>query len=181
MHSFGDYIFEMAKWLRTTPLPEFSIWISNTPLSLFIGKNFWFIPIVQTIHILAIATSFGSVAMINLRILGVSWRSRTVEQTARRFLPWIWWSFLVLILTGLLMIIGEPVRELINPIFWMKMILVIVGILVSLGFQSSVRRNGAGWDSTRTHKLAVRVGAGAVIVLWCAIMLAGRWIAYAPV
>ncbi|MDB5663054.1 MAG: hypothetical protein JWM38_65 [Sphingomonas bacterium] len=181
MPALGDLLYALTEWLRTTPLIELSLWISNLPVSLIIQRNFWAIPTIQTLHILAIAAAFGSVLMINLRILGIAGRGRTMTETARRYLPWIWWSLLVLVVTGFGMIIGEPVRELINPVFWIKMVLVIAMILASIGFQATVRRNMAQWEVTHDGRVAVRVGAVAIILLWCAIMVAGRWIAYAPV
>ena len=180
MVSLGDLIFALGQWLRTTPLTELSLWIQKQPLSMLIDRNFWVIPTIQTIHILAIAMTFGSVAMINLRIFQMAGRSRTMTQTARRYLPWIWWGLLTLLVTGLGMTIGEPVRELTNPVFWTKMVLVIVAALVSLWFQDSVRRNVARWELTHEGRVAIRVGAAAVLGLWCMIMFAGRWIAYAP-
>ncbi len=103
-----------------------------------------------------------------------------MTETVRRFMPWIWWSLLVLLLTGIGMTIGEPVRELTNPIFWSKMIMIVVATAISLGFQYSVQRNVALWELTHNGRVFIRIGAGAVIALWCLIMLAGRWIAYAP-
>jgi hypothetical protein len=181
MASLGDLMFALAQWLRTTPLVEFSQWLSNTGLSEFIDRNFWIIPSVQTVHILAIATAFGSVMMINLRIVGLAGRSRTVAQTTARYLPWIWWSLAVLLATGLVMIIGEPVRELLNPCFWIKMLLILLAIGVALLFERSVRHNVARWELMPDRLLALRAGAGGVIVLWFAIMAFGRWIAYAPI
>ena len=178
---FSDLMFAFTEWLRTTPVVELSLWIGNTSLSMWIGTHFWAIPIIQTIHILAIAMAFGSVLMINLRILGVTGKERTMTQTVRRFVPWIWWTLLVLILSGIGMIIGEPVRELVNPFFWVKMGLVITMVLVSLWFQSTVQRNMATWEMTHSGRVAVRVAASGIILLWCTIMFAGRWIAYAPV
>lgn len=177
----GDLLYALTEWLRTTQLVELALWISNQPLSLTIGTNFWVIPILQTIHILAIATAFGSALMINLRILGLTGTSRTLSQTVHRFLPWIWWALLTLVLTGIGMIIGEPVRELINPVFWIKMALILLTILVTLGFQAIARRNMARWDVSLDGRIALRTGAVGVILLWCTVMVAGRWIAYAPV
>ena len=71
-------------------------------------------------------------------------------------------------------------REFTNAIFWFKMILVIVAALMTLWFQGSVRRNVARWELTHSGRALIRTGAVAVIALWCLIMLAGRWIAYAP-
>jgi uncharacterized membrane protein SirB2 len=181
MFSLGDFLYGFTEWLRTTPVLELSIWISNTRLSLAIGTHFWVIPILQVLHILAIAMAFGSVLMINMRILGLSGGSRTMTQTVRRFVPWIWWSLLVLIVTGIGMIMGEPIRELVNPIFWIKMILVVAMILLSLGFQATAGRHMATWETTHDGRVSVRIGAVGIILLWCAIMAAGRWIAYAPV
>ena len=176
MPSIGDLLYHFTEWLRTTQMTEFSLWISNTSLSLWIGAHFWAIPILQVIHILAISSAFGSVLMINLRILGLTGGTRTMTQTVRRFLPWTWWALLVLIATGIGMIIGEPVRELVNPVFWVKM-----GLVIAMVFQATVRRNIATWEVTHDGRVAVRFGAVFIILLWCAIMVAGRWIAYAPV
>jgi len=181
MPSLGDTLFAFTDWLRSTPLVDFALWISNTSTSLWIGTHFWAIPILQTLHILSIAMAFGSVLLINLRILGLTGGSRTIEQTVHRYLPWIWWALVVLIVTGFGMIIGEPVRELINPVFWIKMALVIAMILLSIGFQTMARRNAARWEMTGAGQISLRTGAVCIILLWCAIMVAGRWIAYAPV
>ncbi len=181
MPSLDDLLFAFSQWLKTTPLVEVSQWIGNTRLSTIIQENFWTIPIAQTIHILSIAALFGSAVMINLRILDLAGRSRTMEQTAHRFLPWIWWSLATLLATGFVMIIGEPIRELLNPAFWTKMGLILVAIGITLWFQNSVARDGASWQSSPERRIIVRTGAVAVLLLWCAIMAFGRWIAYAPI
>ena len=181
MVSINDTLFAMTEWLRTTPLVEAAIWISNRPASNWIGTHFWAIPIFQTLHILAIAAAFGSVLMINLRILGLAGGTRTMTQTVRRYLPWVWWALIVLIATGIGMIVGEPVRELVNPYFWIKMGLLVVMILLSIGFQATVGRHTARWELRHDGRLVVRVGAVGIILLWFAIMACGRWIAYAPV
>lgn len=179
--SISDQLFAFTEWLRTTPIVDLSLWISETKASLWIGNHFWAIPILQNIHILSIAASFGSVLMIDMRILGYTGKGLTMSQTIRRYMPWIWWSMLTLIISGLGMIIGEPVRELVNPIFWIKMGLVIFAILASAAFHRSVHRNMARWEMSHDGRVAVRVGAVAVILLWFAIIFCGRWIAYAPV
>lgn len=180
MPSISDLLYAFTEWLRTTQLVEFALWISNQSLSLWIGTHFWAIPIMQTLHIFAIAASFSSVLMINLRILGVTGLNRTMNQVVHRYLPWIWWSLAVLIITGIGMIIGEPTRELINPIFWIKMGLVIVAILLSIWFQTKAGRNEAAWN-VKGGAVGLRAGAVGIILLWCAVMAGGRWIAYAPV
>jgi hypothetical protein len=181
MPSFGDLLYAFTEWLRTTQLVELSLWISNTPLSLMIQENFWAIPTIQTIHILAIAGLFGSALMMNLRVLGLTGGGRTIAETAGRYMPWVWWGLLFLVVTGILMVIGEPVRELINPVFWIKMVLVLLAVLLTLGFHRGLRRAMAEGEAMREVGVGMRVGAAGIILLWCTIMVAGRWIAYAPV
>jgi hypothetical protein len=174
-------MWEIAEWLGTTPLFDLSNWLSTTGFSQWIQFNFWVIPTLQTIHILAIAAVFGSAFMINLRILELAGRGRTMTWTASRYLPWIWWGLPVLLLTGALLIIGEPHRELLNPSFWIKMILILVAIAATLWFQGTVRKNIAFWETSHTKRVAIRICAVAAIVLWGAIIVFGRWIAYSPV
>jgi len=173
-----DLLYQFTEWLRTTPLVELSLWISTTGVSNWFGTNFWAIPILQVFHILALGAAFGAVLMINLRIFNIAGTDRTFAETERRYVRWIWWSLVVLLVSGFGMIIGEPVRELINPIFWIKMGLIIVAILVSLGFHGHVLNRLANGGAITAGNRATAVF---VIILWCVIMLCGRWIAYAPV
>lgn len=174
----GDLLFEFTEWLRTTFLVDFVFWLSETPTSLWLQTNFWAIPTIQVFHILALAAAFGSILMINLRIFGMAGTERTFAETEARYTRWIWWSLLVLLLSGLTLIIAEPIRELINPIFWIKMVLVIVAVITSLLFHRGVmKRLSAGGAVTG----GIKAAAVFIIILWCVIMLCGRWIAYAPV
>jgi uncharacterized membrane protein SirB2 len=180
MASLTDYVIAATEWLRATPLTDLALGVQKTWLSTHIDGNFWATPTIQVIHILAIASVFSSVLMINLRIAGLAGRSRDMGQTVARYLPWVWWGLVVLLCSGIGLIFSDPVRNLTNPIFFTKMILIIVAAIISLWFQGSVRRNAARWERSHEGRVLIRAGAGAVIVLWCLIMIAGRWIAYAP-
>jgi hypothetical protein len=180
MQSIVELIVALGQWLRSTPVNGIALWIQKTPASKFVDEHSWAVPTLQSIHILALSMLFGSVLMINLRIFGLAGRSRTMTQTAQRFMPVVWWALLIMVITGIGLILGDVVRNLTNPIFWGKMILIVVAALLSLWFQSSVHRNVAFWETTHDWRVAIRVAAAGAIVLWCLIMVAGRWIAYVP-
>lgn len=173
----GDLLYSFTEWLRSTQLTEMALWISDSRATLWIVTNFWALPIIQVIHILAISASFASVLMINARLFGIA-GSSSMAETANRYVRVLWWALLVLVLSGLAMIIAEPIRELINPIFWIKMGLVVFGVLVAIWFHKGVLKHvAAGRDIVAADK-----ATGAfLVVLWMVIMLCGRWIAYAPV
>lgn len=173
----GDLLYHFTEFLRTTQLVELALWISDTSISMWIVTHFWAIPIIQCVHIIAIAASFASILMINARMLGIA-GSSSMADTANRYIRVLWWALVVLIFSGWLMIMGEPVRELINPYFWIKMGLVVFGILIVIWFHRGVIKHvNAGREITGSDKAT----AIFLIILWMVIMYCGRFIAYAPV
>lgn len=156
-------------------IPAFCDWLSMTPLSMVIQNIFWIIPMVQTVHIISIATVMGSVVMLDFRLLGVIGRSQSIPETAERFLPWVWGAVAVLLASGSILIIGEPGRELQSEVFWAKMILLACVLTLTGVFQYAMRSEGQFWERRR---VAARVTAVVSLMLWCSIVVAGRWIAY---
>ena len=152
-------------------------WLAGTALSHAIQEALWLIPLLQALHILAIAMVMSSVAMLDLRLVGIGTAASTME-AGRRFLPWIWVGLGLLLATGILQIVAEPKRTLDhNPAFQLKALLLALGFVSILFFQSSLRRHVEFWETSRHRggKLALALLS---FLLWCAILFAGRWIAY---
>ncbi len=157
---------------------RFSDWLSLTPISMFIQTVEWIIPMVQSVHILAIAIVMSSVIMVDLRLLGLVGQSQSISSTARRFLPWVWWSLLVLLITGVVLITAEPRRDLLNPVFQAKMILLAVAMIVTVAFQKAVSGNMGAWDQAPGRPAGPWITAVTSLLVWTAIVGCGRWIAY---
>ena len=158
---------------------QFALWLSTTSPSVFIQEhNTWAIPAIQSIHIVGIAMVMGSVLMIDLRILGWAGTDQTLRQTTRRFGPWLTGSLWLLLATGILMVIGEPVRELMTLSFWLKMALVAFGTVVAVIFQRTVDRHEQQWERTLVHRRSIRVLAILTVLIWACIIVLGRLIAY---
>jgi len=159
-------------------LSELSKWLAATPLSHIIQTSSWIIPTIQIIHILGVAVLFSSAVLVDLRIWRLLERDIPLAQIARRFLPPIWPVLLILLITGSLLIVGEPRRSLLNSTFYLKMALLAVAIMLTAGLQRSISSSPNSWDKDRGRRLAARFAATASIALWCGILFAGRWIAY---
>ena len=159
-------------------IQRFCDWLSATPLSIFIQSVAWIIPMVQSVHIFAITVVMGSVLMMDMKLLGVVGRETTVQDMNRRFLPWVWLALPVLFLTGVILTIAEPGRELINSMFRLKMLLVLTVIAFTIAYQEVVRRNAAAWGDTPAYPWAARAIAVVSLAFWIAIAVCGRWIAY---
>jgi hypothetical protein len=159
-------------------IAAFCDWLSNTPPSLLIQTVSWIIPVVQSVHIMAITVVVGSVLMVDMKLLGVVGRGAPISATTRRFLPWIWVAIVVLLLTGSVLTVAEPRRELINNVFRLKMVLVVVACAITGAFQLAVSRNAEAWGETPSNKWSARALAIVTLAVWIAIIMCGRWIAY---
>jgi hypothetical protein len=116
--------------------------------------------------------------MIDLRLLGIFWADRPMKVAFSRFLPLVWWPLLILFATGAVMIIGEPARSLKNPAFQLKMLLLVTALIVTGLSQFFRRQDGTHGDLGSAPRL-LRVAIAVVsMLLWSAIIFAGRWIAY---
>lgn len=151
--------------------------LKATAVSQAIQSHLWVVPTVQSIHILAIAVLFGSALFLNLRILRLVGADEPVVSFARRYVGWIWGAFVVLVLTGLTMVVGEPDRTLTNWVFWTKIGLVACALVLSAVLHLPLAGNPFAWERGRRRGVAALL-AGVSMALWVAIIVCGRWIAY---
>jgi hypothetical protein len=159
-------------------ISEFTGWLAATQLSHTIQTAGWVIPTLQTIHILSVAVVFSSAILVDLRLWRLLNRDVPLPEVTRRFLPAIWPILLVLLITGSLLIIGEPRRSLLNSTFYLKMALLAVAVLLTAWLQWSVSSSPNFWDRDRGRRVAGQLAASVSILVWCGILFAGRWIAY---
>ena len=176
-----EWLFDLTEKLRGTQLVEFSLWVSDWPFALWLQSNFLAIPGFQTLHIIAIAALFSTVLMLNMKVWGLAGKDQPLEAAYRRYRPWTWGALVALVATGIILLISEPVRNMVNSIFWIKMVFLTLAIAGTLAFHRRVRAGMGDWERSADGHAALRTGAAAVTVLWCAVITGGRWIAYAPV
>ncbi len=159
-------------------LHAFCEWLAQTPLSLMIQNVSWIIPAVQSIHILCIAIVISAVFMVDLRLLGVLGRDQPTAAYTSRFLTWIWPTLVVLLLTGSILITGEPARSLENPAFQTKMVLLILAMATTAVLQRPTLKDPAFWELSTGRRISAGALAVLSLALWVGIVFAGRWIAY---
>jgi len=157
---------------------SFCDWLAATPASLLIQTVNWIIPAVQSVHILAVSVVMSSTVLIDLRLLRLAGADQPISAVMRHFLPWIWCAVVVLLVSGSLLIMGEPRRDLLNPVFISKMVLLAVTVLMTVVFQLTLSRNLIAWDASGGRKLVPMLFAITSLALWIAVVASGRWIAY---
>lgn len=155
---------------------DFAHSVASSSASLWVQSHLWVTPLLQSIHIVMIGVVFIAVFMISLRVLGKVNTDETFATVWNRFSPWMWAGIVVMALTGIVLSIGEPVREASALSFWVKMTLIVVGILSALAFGGTLRPL-AHVGTTEFSGGAKAVAAG-TLVLWLFIIFLGRAIAY---
>lgn len=158
-------------------IERFCDWLVATPLSTAFQTWTWFVPSVQIVHILCISVTFMVILRIAVRLLFLQRHAGTFRPFLAGQMPAIWSALAVLLLSGTLLTITEPARELLNWAFRTKMILVLllVGLIVVL--RHATLRQDSLRNCFKTRMLA-RTAAILLITLGVAIATAGRWIAY---
>jgi hypothetical protein len=153
-------------------------WIYGTQLSVAMRKSVWVFPIIESIHVLSITVLVGTIAVFDLRLLGIIMKREPVSSISRQILPWTWAGFASMFVTGLLLSIAEAATNYYNLAFRIKLILLILVGLNPLIFHTSVFRNVSDWETSAVIPFRARAAAICSLLLWSGIIVAGRMIAY---
>ncbi len=156
----------------------FCKWLDHTGMGIAIRDSLWLFPVIETVHIFGIISLVGATSILDLRLMGLTFRDESVSALGRRFLPWAWFGFLVQVITGLLMFASESTKMYDNWAFKLKMLLILVAGLNALVFHSLAYRSVDKWDRDPVAPLSARIAGAVSILLWFGIVAMGRWIAY---
>ncbi len=155
---------------------DFPHWLQTTQVSIVIKSIKWIIPLCQSIHIVCIGLVVVSSLMIALRMLGRVRQDESFATVWRRFAPWMWGGLVVMLLTGTVLIIGEPVREFTAVSFWVKMSLVAITAITMGAFGIVVHPSRLA--PNKKFSRGVKAAAIGTMLLWLFIIFFGRSIAY---
>ena len=159
-------------------IEEFCDWLSRTNVSVAFQSANWFVPLVQTVHIISIAILLTSVYVVSFRLIGVTRGGQPLAVVTAKSTPWVWIALGVLLGTGILLTITEPARELLNWAFRVKMLLVLTLVGILLIVQIRTRESPEYWNASPTRRRAARAIGIAAVIIGAGIVTAGRWIAY---
>lgn len=141
----------------------------------------WLYPAVETVHIVGIGLLFGSIAMLDLRLLGFS-RGIPVRRLAWHVLPWSAAAFLLIVPSGLLMFVAYATDLVSSPVFVLKMCLIMAAGLNAALFHTIVFPSVEIWDSEEMRRLgpppSARVSAAMSLAIWVSVIACGRLLAY---
>ena len=144
--------------------------IEASALGQTIRESTWLFPAIESTHLLALALLGGSILIMSLTILGFGLKAPVAElyKSAHRYLNV---AVVVLIITGVLLGVSEPVKLYGRQAFWVKMISLAVALIVTyFAFNPLVRRGASGGMLRGVTVLT--------LAAWLLVAMAGRWIGF---
>jgi hypothetical protein len=153
----------------------FLAFVEGSDLSNWIrGESMLAFPTIITVHTICMGLLAGASSAIDLRILGAA--PGVPLASLRAFYPLMWLAFAVNAVTGVLMVIGYPTKQLTNPLFYIKLSLVALGIWLVYRIGREVLggvESGQKAITARAKWLAAASLAG-----WVSLIIAGRLLEY---
>jgi hypothetical protein len=145
--------------------------VEASELGSTIKESLWLFPVIESVHLLALALLGGAVLMLDLRLLGVGLSAQTVSQVERGARPWLVAALATMIVTGVLIGTSEALKLYDKPAFWVKMAALLTVLVFTFALQLPLaRRDVSG--------LAAKALAVISLGLWLTVALAGRWIGF---
>ena len=150
---------------------EFFRWLVNSPWSRAMNLHEWIFPAVQSLHFMGFALSIGTIAIVDLRLLGLGMRRQAAGELAVDLAPWTAAGIALMLITGPLMFSTDAVTYHNNPSFQFKM----VCLMLALVFHFTLHRRAVHSD---VPPVVAKLAAATSLLLWTAVVAGGRMIAF---
>jgi len=153
-------------------LPFFE-WCEASFIGQAIRDSLWLFPVIEAVHLLALAALGGAALVVDFRMLGVGLR-QPIREIARAARPWLYGSVAVMLTTGIALFLSEAIKCYYNPSFWVKMTALPLAILFTL----TVKRHVTGKADHEISPMTAKLVGLTSIALWLVTAAAGRWIGF---
>jgi hypothetical protein len=168
----------MLKLRINTVLQQLCQWLYDSAIGTSIRESIWVFPIIETVHVLGLTLLVGTIAILDLRLLGLVLKRQPVSSVAGQILPLTWVGFSVMFVSGFLLFWAEAAQCYGNPAFRLKLLLLILVGLNPLIFHLTIYRSVFSWNERVITPWRARLAAVFSLTLWSGIVCAGRAIAY---
>ena len=153
-------------------------WLEASALATRIRDSLYLFPFLESIHVIGLALVFGTIAIIDLRLLGTASTERPFKRMASDILKWTWIAFGLTAVTGSLMFITNAGVYYHNFYFRAKMALLVLAAVNMLSFELTLGRSVHRWDRATAAPPAGRAVAVLSLIIWISVIFAGRLIGF---
>jgi hypothetical protein len=154
-------------------------WLESTPIAQAIAEGESLFPWIECIHVLAITVVVGSIAIVDLRLIGFASRDRSISRITKDVLPCTWIAFVIAAASGALLFISKAYTYGHNFFFLGKMVLLVLAGVNMAVFHLLVSRDIDRWGLTpHTTPMPAKIAGLCSLFLWITVVAFGRWIGF---
>lgn len=163
---------------QTTPWLPFFEQLYDLQLSQSLRESLYLFPVLDVIHVLSLLLMVGSVAVVDLRLLGLALRQVSITRLSAQVLPFTWLGAVLTFSSGLLLFLPQASKIYTNPALLTKLVLLLLAGLNILVWHLLQARHRQAWDARISPPWQARLAGATSLVLWCAVIVSGRLIAF---
>jgi hypothetical protein len=138
--------------------------------------NFW--SLLEGTHLIVLMLFAGTIMVVDLRLLGVTFRKTRVSAISDAILPLTVFSFAFVVLTGLALFFSRPILYYHTIWFRFKMVFLALALINIMVFHGRVQATIGSWDADESPPTPARISAAASLVLWTLVIICGRFTPY---
>jgi hypothetical protein len=144
----------------------------------FIASSEWAFPTLESLHVIAIITVLGTIAIVDLRLLGLASKSWLVTAVSKDTLKLTWGAFAIAALTGGLLFVSKATSYMANPYFLVKMcFLILAGVNMGI-FHVFTWRSVHHWDVNTPVPPGAKIAGTLSLIFWLIVIFCGRVIGF---
>jgi len=130
--------------------------------------------------VLMLVLVVGSIMVVDLRLLNLTSRDRSVKELTDEVLPWTWTAFAGAAMTGSLLFSSSALKYSGIWQFEAKMCMLALAALNMGLFHLGAFRSVAQWDRAPARPpLAAKLAGGISLGIWVIVVALGRWVGFA--
>jgi hypothetical protein len=153
-------------------------WIETSGLATAIRESLYAGPIINVFHVIGVVLVFGTISIVDLRLLGFPGNGRSLSLVTHDLLKWTWIGFAVAVTSGVLMFAANATTFYINTEFRLKLVaLALAGINMFI-YELITARHAGLWDKEVPTPNAAKIAGALSLIFWIAVIFLGRWIGY---
>jgi hypothetical protein len=152
--------------------------LHDTSLATAIREGSYAFPWIESIHVLAIVIVLGTIAIVDLRLIGLPSHKRSARALIVELLPFTWAAFAVAVIAGGLLFLSNTLGYAYNLLFQLKMLLLILAGLNMAMFHLVTQRDMRVWDEMARTPVAAKVAGLSSLLLWIGVVFLGRWVGF---
>ena len=158
---------------------EIAQWLQETQGSIAIRESILMFPLLEGSHLLGIAVSAGTIAISDLRMMGLIFKKESASDVFHQLIPWTTAGFALMIVTGMLLLWSEPVKLYSSIWFRYKVLfLFLAGLNVLIFHSSKVYRGIQEWEWAANPPRGAKIAGWVSLISWGIVIIAGRTTAY---